>query len=156
MPTYRDIAKAYLVTGAKPTQAQFAQIMDSLFFKDEGINMSAVAGLLAALTGKAGKNEFDSFYGGELITASADVVYMQLANYLLEKVIIIPGADAVMRIGTTNGGQEIMNDTSITVADITSHTQIIDAFTQVDRNIYINGITANSKIIIIKRLIKTI
>ena len=91
-----------------------------------------------------------------MITASADVVYMQLANYLLEKVIIIPGADAVVRIGTTNGGQEIMNDTSITVADITSHTQIIDAFTQVDRNIYINGITANSKIIIIKRLIKTI
>ena len=63
MPTYRDIAKAYLVTGAKPTQAQFAQIMDSLFFKDEGINMSAVAGLLAALTGKAGKMNSILFMG---------------------------------------------------------------------------------------------
>lgn len=152
----RDTVKPWFQTGKKPTQTQFYQLFDWLFFNDDGIAMAAVAGLVAALNGKADQATFNSFYQGELITASANVIYNQLANFLIEKIIIIPGADAVIRIGTTNGGQEIMPDIAVTVADAQTYTQVINAFAIADRNIYINGVTANSKIIILKRLIKTV
>lgn len=151
---YRDTVKPWFQTGDKPTQAQFYQLFDYLFFKDEGITMADVAGLVAALAGKASQAVFDDFQKGELIETSADVIYAQGANTLIEKIIIIPGADAAITIGTTNGGEEIMVSTNIEVTDYGTYPFIIDAFSAVDRNLYINGIPANSKIIILKRPLK--
>lgn len=154
MPSNRDNVKPWFTTGKKPTQGQFHQLLDAIFFKDEGINMENVANLVTTLTGKAGKTEFDDHVRGERIDASGNVVYAQQANFLIEKVIIIPGVDANVRIGTTNGGEEVMQETAIAVADASTHVQIIDAFAVANRNLYINGITANTKIIILKRHIK--
>lgn len=152
----RDTVKPWFQTGKKPTQAQFYQLFDWLFFSDDGIAMNAVAGLVATLNGKADQASFNSFYQGELINASANVIYNQLANYLIEKIIIIPGADALVRIGTTNGGEEVMPETQLLAADAGTYVQVLDAFAVANRNLYINGITAGTRIIILKRLLKTI
>lgn len=153
MPITRNQAKQYLQTGDYPTEAQFAAILDALLFSGE-VQMTDIANLIITLQGKVELSDFEAFYKGELIEANGNYVYPQLANTLIEKIIIIPGADALIRIGTTNGGEEVMNETEVTVADKDSRTQVLDAFTDVNRDLYINGITAGSKLIILKRPLK--
>jgi hypothetical protein len=151
----RDTSKQWFQSGDKPTQGQFYQLLDFLRFKDEAIAMADVNNLNSTLAGKASQAAFDDHVMGEFIAASGDVAYNQLANYLIEKIIIIPGADCNIRIGTTNGGEEILNDVAVVQADTMTHTQVINAFAVADRTIYINGIPAGTKLIVLKRLLKT-
>lgn len=53
MQENRETLYSYFVTGAKPTQSQFADLIDSCFnFVDDTIGISQITGLSAALAGK--------------------------------------------------------------------------------------------------------
>jgi hypothetical protein len=148
----RDTSKPWFETGDKPTQAQFQQLLDWLRFVDDPIAMNDIAGLTNALLVKVDHAGYDAFYSGELIAANADYLYTLQQYYLLEKIIVIPGADCTIRIGKTLSGDEIVTNTDI---DTDGEVFVIDVFAIANRNIYISGIPVGSKLIFLKRLIKT-
>lgn len=145
----KDTAKQWFERGDKPTQAQFAQVFDWLRWKDEVI-------IVASDDNKLDKAVFDAFEQGLKVDfPTGDGSFILDANYLLEKVIVLPPVDApIVSIGDTDGGQEIAPETPVSA--LTGGVIEVNVFANgVARTIYLNGIPVNTKIIFIKRLIKT-
>lgn len=146
----RDQLKQWFETGDKPTQQQFWDWLDSYFHKTDGIAMADITGLVAALLLKADKSDFE----GQLIAMDGPYIFTIPAGYLLEKIIPFYGDPGAMQIS-----EGIMGDTDI--ADIPelaagwNRPIVLDVFAEADKDIYIDGIPAGSKIVFIKRKIKT-
>jgi len=151
----RDQVKQWFETNDYPTQEQFWAWLDSILFSGE-VAVADVAGLIELLQSKLNSADFEFFQKGELINANANHVYQQAANTLIETIVIIPGADALIKIGTTNGDEDILGEVEVIQNDPKSYPQVVYAFTDVQRNLYINGIPNGSKIIILKRPLKTV
>lgn len=146
--TNKDTAKTWFERGDKPTQAQFAQVFEWLRWKDEAIDAPSD-------NNKLDKIVFDAFEQGQLVSFPAgNGSFILDANYLLEKVIVFPPIDALVKIGDTVGGEELCPETPVTSA--TGGVIEVNAFANgVARTIHLSGIPVNTKIIFIKRKIKT-
>jgi hypothetical protein len=144
----RDTAKSWFERGDKPTQAQFAQVFEWLRWKDEAIENAPDAS-------KLDKIIFDAFEQGQLVAFPAgDSSFALDANYLLEKVIVLPPIDALVKIGDTVGGEEICPEVEVKAAN--GGVILVNAFANGGvRRIYFTGIPVNTKIVFIKRKIKT-
>lgn len=146
----RDIVKPYFETGDKPTQAQFYQFFDLVRFLDDPIALNQVTSLVTALGLKADKSDFE----GQLIAYDAQATYVIPAGYLLEKMIVFYGAPGNMYLSLNAYG-----DTDIAeMLDVQAgwnNSFVLDLFAEADTNLYIDGIPAGSKIVFIKRKIKT-
>lgn len=151
----KDTAKTWFEKGDKPTQAQFAQVFEWLRWKDEALDIATDAALIAALNLKNDKAVFDAFEQGQLVSfPDGDGSFAIGANYLLEKVIVLPPIDATVKIGDTDGGDELCPEVEITSAN--GGVIEVNAFANgAVRTIYLSGIPVNTKIIFIKRKIKT-
>jgi hypothetical protein len=152
----KDTAKQWFEKGDKPTQAQFAQVFEWLRWKDEAVDIATDPALVAALLLKLDKTVFDAFEQGQKVDFPAgDASYNLDANYLLEKVIILPPIDAPgVKIGDTDGGEEISPETPVSAAN--GGVIEVNVFANgAARTIYFGGIPVNTKIIFIKRKIKT-
>lgn len=147
--------KQWFETGDYPSQEQFWAWIDECLFSGE-VAVADVAGLIELLQGKLDANQFDPFYRGDLVNANENYVYAQPANSIIEYIIIIPGADAAIRIGTTDGDEDIMVESNVVVNDPKTYPQILYAVTTEARSLYINGIPNGSKIVIYKRPLKTV
>lgn len=148
----RDTAKTWFETGDKPTQAQFATLFDWLLFIDEGIAIINVAGLTEALQGKMAKAEFDGYEQGERIEYNASGNYNLVQGSLLEKIILLPGADAEISIGTGLGTDDLMPAIPVTAAE--GMVVSLDIYAKTAKTIYINGLPAGSAVVFLKRKIK--
>jgi hypothetical protein len=148
----RDTLKQWFQTGDYPTQAQFYDLLDSMLLSGE-VTLADVVNLVTTLQGKADKASFDAFYQGERIAYNANAVYVIPDGYLLEKMIVLPGVDANIRTGNTNGAEDVNPEYPFSAA--TGEVLVLNLYAKAARTIYINGLPAGSAIIYFKRLVKT-
>jgi hypothetical protein len=145
---YRDLVKPWFETGDKPTQAQFYQLFDFLRFLDDAISIAQVTGLQDALNSfGAGDN------GGELQVFNADASYVLGAGILLEKLIIIPGVNANIKIGSAANLDDVHFEENMSS---TGHVIALQIFSLAGRTIFFTGLPANTKIIFFKRLVNLV
>jgi hypothetical protein len=147
-----NILKSWFKRGFKPLQQQFYDWMDSYWHKDEQLPISSVNGLESILNTLPTTDSISALltlFLPERINATADYLYTLKAGNLLETVIIIPTADVTIRIGTSNGGEEVMVETTIPA----NEPFILDCavYAVADMPVYINGTTAPTQFLIYKR-----
>lgn len=144
--------KSWFKRGFKPLQQQFYDWMDSYWHKDEKIPMSGVLGLesiLNTLPSQETINALVALFVPEVFNPTANFVYTLKANRRLASVIIIPSVYSTIRIGTFDGGEDVMIEANISA----NEPFILDCavYAAADKSIYINGITAATQILIYKR-----
>ena len=87
-------------------------------------------------------------YTSKVHEVSSDWVYNVIpGNYLIDKIIVLPGSSASIKIGSTLNGNEYFNTTEI--APIQGGIFDINLLASSPSSIYFTGIPADSKIIII-------
>jgi hypothetical protein len=148
----KDTVKPWFETGDKPTQAQFYTLFDSIRWNDEAIAIGDIIGLVAALLGKVNTSDYE----GQLISTDVPITYTLPAGYLLERVVAFYGSGSTnMQISKVSMGATDLIDKDDVVA---GWNQPIDLniFAPVNTDIYIDGIPAASKIVILKRKIKIV
>lgn len=147
-----NILKSWFKRGFKPLQQQFYDWMDSYWHKDEQLPISSVSGLesiLNTLPTSEAINTLLTLFLPERIDVTADYVYTLKTGSRLESVIIIPSADITVRIGVTNGGEEVMIESTL----LANEPFILDCalFAVADMPVYINGVIAPTQFLIYKR-----
>jgi hypothetical protein len=106
--------KAWFLTGLKPLQSQFHDWMDSYWHKDESIPQSVISGLSAALNDKADASLVSSLSPVVLSGSEGSVNHSTSGGNILYKVRIkSTSLMANFKIGTTNGGSEILPDDNV-------------------------------------------
>lgn len=119
MALSRSILKGYFVTGAKPTESQFAALIDNLVHQDD----------IAALTLNFEQTNSSNFSRG------------MAAKSTLEAVAIYVTVDTTISIGTTVAGIEIVDN--IFIAANTSEFIRVDKFFYNAATLYFTGVTAS-------------
>lgn len=150
----RESAKSWFETGDYPTQAQFAQLFEWLLFKDEGIAMADVAGLVAALAGKVDIASFNALTARlvpTVLNITANATFNLPMGLGLAEIGFLATSTMTIRIGTTNGGQEIMEDVELSAGSYLEYQTPMAYANGADLPIYINGVTGNLKVIIFKK-----
>lgn len=99
---YVDSVKQWFKTRLKPTQTQFWQTWDWLRWKDEALAITDIAGLEAALLGKADTGSTGA-YKPIGVALAGDGSFVFPAGLMLDKIIISPQSDSSLLIGLTNG-----------------------------------------------------
>lgn len=148
----KDTAKTYFQTGDKPSQSQFYQTFDWLRWADDTIAIADVTGLTAALALKADQASLAAlinilFPFKVLLTANGS--YTIPAGMIVEKIILTPAATATLKIGTTNGGEEIM--IADTVAGGADKSVTVDIIARADTIIYFTGLVGSTTILIYRK-----
>jgi hypothetical protein len=144
--------KNWFKRGLKPLQQQFYDWLDSYWHKDEKIPIATIEGLESLLNNLPSQDAIGSLvdlFVPEAFNTTSDFVYTLKTNRRLQSVIIIPSVDSNIRIGSSNGSEDIMIESTI----LTNETFILDCavFTVADMPVYINGITDATQILIYKR-----
>lgn len=143
----KDTVKPWFETGDYPTQAQFWQMFDWLRWKDEGLQISDVAGL-------------QELVNSIITLAAVKVKYIQLlslisdGSFTMDTGLIITGiiADApndfLLNIGTTPGGNDIIDALPIAGGKPEPITLMI--YAKAEKTIYFSGINAPTDFILLK------
>jgi hypothetical protein len=148
----RDIVKQWFETGDKPTQAQFHQLFDKLRFKDEAIAVADIDDLVDLLQEKALASSLNAFEQGERVEVDADFSYDIPEGYLLEKIVVLPGTDATIKIGNDFAGDDICGE--IEVTEEKGEVLLLNLYAKASRVIYFGGMNPGSAVIFFKRLVK--
>jgi len=111
MSQFKNIVKQWFQKNDKPTEEQFAQSFDYIFFKDEVIPVSAIEGLIDVLNGKANSNAVAAL----MPIIASNVATVQIPAYTwVTAILIFSNQDAVVTVGTTEGGVEYSDGINIT------------------------------------------
>lgn len=150
---FKDDFKQFFETGDKPTQAQFASLFEKLRWKDENLEIENVNNLMQILLGKADDATLQQLIGEqELKLYDADGPYTIAAGYLIEKVIIMPGVNADISIGSSPDFPEDI--TPLTSMDSNrGEVVILNLFARAERIIHFFGLPAGSSIVFFKKKI---
>jgi hypothetical protein len=152
---YKDNAKQWFELGDKPTPAQFSTLFDQLRWTDQPLSINDINGLMEALQLKADDATIQQILGEqEMLTFNADGTYDIPAGYLLEKIIVMPGADTDVSIGTAVGLDDIQP--SQTMSATRGAVVTLNLFAKALRRIYFTGLNANTSIIFFKKKILTL
>lgn len=146
----KDTSKLWFQTGDYPTEAQFAQVLEWLRWKDEQLAISDVAGLATIL------NNISVPSGGssviDIITLSADGYYQMTAGTIVSGIIIDTPEDIFIQIGTTPGGSEIAEDVAVTGGSSEPITLLL--YAKAARNIYFSNVLSTFTVIILKQIVQ--
>lgn len=148
----RDTVKNWFKRGLKPLESQFHQLFDWIYFKDEGIAIGDVINLQTTLNGKADSatvNAIQSVVFPESLNRNSNFTYAMIGGRELERVRFKPTANISMRVGLTNGGEEI----AIEIGYVANqwHTLVVNEFSDANRTLYFNGVTADTQFLFYKR-----
>ena len=144
--------KNWFKRGLKPLQQQFYDWLDSYWHKDEKIPISTVEGLEGLLNNLPSTDAISSLvdiFAPEVFNTTSDLAYTLKANRRLQSVIIIPSVISTIRIGSFNGSEDIMIESTIAANEAFILDCAIYAATEMP--VYINGITEATQILIYKR-----
>lgn len=144
----KDTSKQWFQTGDKPTQAQFYQVFDWIRWADDPIAIADIAGLVAALNAKADQTSVALLYTFK-VTLNADGNYVLPLGNLMDKIIITPAGDSNIKVGTSDGGEEIMPVDDIAAGE--DRVISCDVIARADKTIYFTGITSATTILIFRR-----
>ncbi|MDP1812325.1 MAG: hypothetical protein Q8K66_13065 [Sediminibacterium sp.] len=132
----------------KPTAGQFKEVFDSYFHKDEDeLAIGKVTNLGATLALKADKSEINALNNQTVIIPAGTATYNVPAGTLIEKFLIIAPTNINFSVGTTNGGQEIIETYQV----VSSSVYAKDVYFEVATTIYFGGVAGDTIIKIFKR-----
>jgi hypothetical protein len=139
----KDNVKPWFETGDYPTQAQFYQFFDNIWFKDEMLAIDNISGLQAIL------NSLSSGAAPQAAVLTADGYIEMPAACEVHKIILLAvvGGDSI-NIGTTPGGAEIA--TAVALTSNVKYRVINDFDLPINGRIYFTGINHSTQIIIYK------
>lgn len=142
---FKDVIKSFFKTGDYPTQGQFYDLFDKIWFKDEKLAISDIAGLADTINSIG-----DAVQG--FTSVSGTLTYTIPAGFLLEHVILKPLEDCNARIDLAGGvAGDIMLEMPITAAD--GAVWVLNRMAFVDTAIVVVGMPAGSKAYFVKRKI---
>lgn len=105
-----SILKSWFQTGDKPTESQFADLIDSFVHKDDTIEISSVNGLDDALSGFASQESVDALtpivISGNTTGKSVPIP----AGVYLETIRIKSTSGMTFSVGLSSGTKEIVAD----------------------------------------------
>ncbi|HYH14173.1 MAG TPA: hypothetical protein VD794_03070 [Flavisolibacter sp.] len=148
----KDIVLQWFQEGDYPTEQQFRDFFDSIFWKGQA-GVRDIVGLVEALQNKAGKGEVDAFIQGDRVVYNDNGFYDIPEGFLLEKIIVLPGMDANIQIGSYEFGDDIA--VAMPMSATYGEVQVLNLYAKTTRRIYFSGLPANSAIIFFKRKVKT-
>jgi hypothetical protein len=82
--------------------------------------------------------------GGTAVAYDADGTYLIPAGSILESVVILPGSNTNVKIGTASGLEDLMPETAVTTD---GYMVVLNLFSKAGRTIYFTGIPAGSTIV---------
>lgn len=147
MPTFEETIRPYFETGDFPTQSQFYEMFTKLRWKDQPLVVGDITNLQTILNGLVSTIDAYTSPGG-------DFVYNVTMGNLLEKILVLPNADAVVSAERqSNPGSEdlIITDTVYTATGGVWVIHLWAAYADVP--IVVKGVPAGSKLAFIKRKI---
>ncbi|NNV54516.1 hypothetical protein [Limnovirga soli] len=139
MPIQSDnTLKAWFERLDRPTQAQFWDLIDSKWNKNDLIPIAKIDGLTDIL------NQLGAV--APSFNSAVDVEKLIPADSVLAMVLIVPqaGTDVTINIGTTNGGAEI-SEVEILVSYADPQPIVLNRYFKIETTIYITGITSLCK-----------
>lgn len=124
-----DTIKSWFETGDKPTQDQFWAWLDSYFHKSETIGYDNLSTEVKNLLNAA----------GNYFVVAVEATQITLPAGMYDKIIILDVVGTEFTIGTTDGGDEILETNAINAQGFFSLVQ--DLKFDAEQIIYINGAT---------------
>lgn len=112
----REDAKKWFETGDYPTQAQFAQVLDWIRFKQDPIGVDDITNLITILQGKASQAALDALADAinrEAHQPSSDFEWPLMANKRLSSLIFVASVNMTVKAGTVPGGNNVMIETDL-------------------------------------------
>lgn len=104
---------SWFQTRDKPTQQQFEEAWRSFWHKDDQMPVSNVTGLQNTLNNL--QLQINNLTGGTgsafVLVGSGVTLYDVPAGTLVEKIILLSDADMALKIGTTAGAQDVLEET---------------------------------------------
>jgi hypothetical protein len=109
----KDTVKQWFKTNDYPTESQFAQFFDSIFFKDEAIEITSIVGLQAILNALAPVGSIVSREVFTVVGTSWD--YVVPNGFILNSISVLPTTNTTAYCGYTGGDLEALvpNDGTI-------------------------------------------
>ena len=138
--------KAWFETGDYPTQQQFWDWLDSFIHKDDALDISNVDGLEDALILKADASQITALINAVLLNAGT-TSWLVPAGTLIEMFLIIAPTTINFSVGTTEGGQEVIETYEVAVWSVYDKNVYFAAAT----TIYFGGVAEDTIIKIFKR-----
>jgi hypothetical protein len=127
---------------------QFADILTRFFKKDEDtLPINKVDNLSETLALKADKSEINALKNQTIIIEPGTATYNVPAGTLIEKFLIIAPSTISFSVGTTEGGQEVIELYEVALWSVYSK----DVFFPAATTIYFGGVTDDTTIKIYKR-----
>ena len=77
----------------------------------------------------------------KLVTLNADGAVIIPADSILEKIIIIPEGDMLLKIGTAEGGEDILPETAV---DLNGYLVSLNMYVKDQKQIFFTGIAPNT------------
>ncbi|MBS1641534.1 MAG: hypothetical protein JSR11_03565 [Bacteroidetes bacterium] len=141
----RDTAKQWFETGDKPTQQQFSQLFDALYFLDEILDISKINGLDVLINSKASANRVAALEPIVLVGAASITI---AAGTALRTIWMKDTTPISATVGTAPGLDDLYELVSANV----NGSLLFDGIRIFENNttIYFNGITSNTVIKIFK------
>lgn len=143
----RDTVKPWFETGDYPTQVQFWQTFDWLRWKDEPLLITDVQGLQefinSIITLAAVKVNYV-----QLLTLITDGTFIMPAGLIITGIIVDAPNDFTLNIGSTPGGNDIVDSLVITGGKAEPVTLMI--YAKAEKTLYFSGINASTDFIILK------
>lgn len=149
----KDNSKQWFQKFDKPTEQQFATTFDNLRWKDENIPQNEIEDLETTLNGKA---------DAATVQTLTDILFPFIHNYALdftnvkaagreiEKVRFKPSVNIFLKVGLTNGGNELWEG-DVEYEANQWHLIHLEYFDEAAATVYFGGVTADTKFYIYKR-----
>lgn len=135
-------------TGKKPLGTQFEDVLTLLFKKDEdSLPISKVTNLQSVLNGKANQADVDAINNQTVVLPAGTTSWIVPEGTLIEKFLIIAPTTITFKVGTTNGGNEVIED--FEVVNWAVYTK--DIYYSAATTLYFGGVAENTVIKIFKR-----
>ena len=145
----RDTVKQWFKTRLKPTQNQFWQTFDGIWFKDEQLPISTITDLSTILNQKAdiGVTGVNKPIG---IALDGDGYIDIPQGLLIDFIIITPTGDITPLFGTTPAGYDFFQASDPITAN-TDYLLTVSKTIRATTRLYITGITSPTVILIYTR-----
>ena len=135
-------------TGKKPLGTQFADVLTLLFKKDEdSLPITSITNLQTVLNSKASQEDVDAINNQSVVLAAGTTSWVVPAGTLIEKFLIIAPTTITFKVGTTNGGNDVIED--FEVINWAVYTK--DIYYSAETTIYFGGVAEDTIIKIFKR-----
>ncbi len=139
----KDILKTYFETGDYPTQAQFANLIDSLRHVSDKIDESDLTDSLISVINSMGIGS-----NPPIITEPGAGTVVIPRNILIDVIVVLHSNDTDFSAGWSEGGEDVVDG-----FHITSNVSIIQTgiYQVEDRILYLNNVTESTVVKLYKR-----